>query len=751
MLERPRFQPHLRVEIVAGEGLVLLSETDHVILPEPLYALVAAHLDGRYSVDGIIAALGGQATAAAVRSVLADLERQGLLTEFGENGRGRGAAQWASYGVDPGVAEKRLAANTVSVDGVGGVNLEPLWEALDALGVRVRREGQRQVVITDDYLRPELDRCNQEALAADREWLLVKPVGCVVWLGPVFRPGRTACWACLAQRLVANRSVERFLARCNGRAQPLAVAQGSTSATEQIAVQLAASAVAAWLARDEAPELDGTIVTLDVRSWRTETHRVIWRPQCPACGDPPEFTTAGARPIVLESRRKTFTLDGGHRSRAPEATIARYQHHVSPISGAVPTLARNGTQRDDVMHAYVTGANLSRPPRTLAMLREGLRSRTGGKGATDAQARASALCEALERYSGVFHGEEPRRQSRFVDLGDAAIHPNACMGFSDRQYRERDAWNARGELTQAVPLPFDEHAVVSWTPVWSLTRGESRYLPTAFCFYDFPVFPEGAYCIACSNGNAAGNTIEEAVLQGFLELVERDSVALWWYSRARRPAVALDSLDEPYLRRVDAYLAERGRDLVVLDLTADLEIPVFAAISRRIDRFPEQIVCGFGAHLDPRIAVLRAVTELNQMLMRVLWGYGRARPNRPADGEASVRQWLETATLAEHPYLAPDPARPPRSAADYQGCRSDDLREDVRCCQTIAERCGMELLVLDQTRADIGLPVVKAIVPGLRHFWPRFAPGRLYDVPVRLGWCAEALSEAQLNPVAMFL
>jgi len=99
-------------------------------------------------------------------------------------------------------------------------------------------------------------------------------------------------------------------------------------------------------------------------------------------------------------------------------------------------------------------------PRTLDLLRRAAQPH-GREGASDAQARASALCEALERFSGVFCGEEPRRQRRFVDLGDAAIHPNACMGFSDRQYRDRDAWNARGELTQAVPLPFDEEAVVS--------------------------------------------------------------------------------------------------------------------------------------------------------------------------------------------------------------------------------------------------------------------------------------------------
>ena len=69
----------------------------------------------------------------------------------------------------------------------------------------------------------------------------------------------------------------------------------------------------------------------------------------------------------------------------------------------------------------------------------------------------------------------------------------------------------------------------------------------------------------------------------------------------------------------------------------------------------------------------------------------------------------------------------------------------------LAERLGSELLVLDQTRPEIDLPVVKVIVPGLRHFWARFAPGRLYDVPVKLGWLARPRAEEELNPIPMFL
>ena len=75
-----------------------------------------------------------------------------------------------------------------------------------------------------------------------------------------------------------------------------------------------------------------------------------------------------------------------------------------------------------------------------------------------------------------------------------------------------------------------------------------------------------------------------------------------------------------------------------------------------------------------------------------------------------------------------------------------DTREQVTRCVGIAKRKDLDFLVLDQTRPDIGVPVVRVIVPGLRHFYRRFAPGRLYDVPVKLGWRDRPLSENELNP-----
>jgi ribosomal protein S12 methylthiotransferase accessory factor len=230
--------------------------------------------------------------------------------------------------------------------------------------------------------------------------------------------------------------------------------------------------------------------------------------------------------------------------------------------------------------------------------------------------------------------------------------------------------------------------------------------------------------------------------------VERDAVALWWYNRLRRPAVDLDSADEPYVERFRSGCRRAGRELWALDLTSDFGIPVVAALSRRTGRPTEDIVFGFGAHFDPRIALRRALTEMGQLLPAAAPGPGGTGY---AIADPDPVRWWRTATLANQPYLAPDPAAPPAPAHGRGYRPRTDLRDDVTAVTELVRERGMELLVLDQTRPDLQLPVVKVIVPGMRHFWPRFAPGRLFDVPVSLGRLTEPTPYADLNPVPMFV
>lgn len=298
-----------------------------------------------------------------------------------------------------------------------------------------------------------------------------------------------------------------------------------------------------------------------------------------------------------------------------------------------------------------------------------------------------------------------------------------------------------------VPKPLDEAVPINWTPVWSLTESQHKYLPTQLLYYQSQASGscDTFYCMGCSNGNASGNNLEEAVLQGFCELVERDAVAIWWYNRLRKPQVALESFGEPYLLDLIGYYRSLGREAWALDITSDIGIPTFAACSRLSAGPEERILFGLGCHLDPRIALLRAFAEMNQMLGLAQGGQEKI----PLEDEETL-SWLRTATVANQPYMAPAEMAPPKRRDDYPSLYTGDLLEDIGLCRRMIEEKGMEVLVLDQTRSDVKMPVAKVIVPGLRHFWARFAPGRLYDVPVKMGWLERPLSEEALNPIPVF-
>jgi ribosomal protein S12 methylthiotransferase accessory factor len=379
---------------------------------------------------------------------------------------------------------------------------------------------------------------------------------------------------------------------------------------------------------------------------------------------------------------------------------------------------------------------------SLRGLRQLLRHKSSGKGKTDAQSRASGFCEAIERYSFIYQGDEPRKEATLAELGDEAIHPERCLHFSETQYANRDELNTESIGHDWIPMRFDPHRPIEWTPLWSLTHECHKFLPTAYCYLWYRLPEDHDFCRADSNGNAAGNTLEEAILQGFLEVVERDSVSMWWYNGLQRPVVDLASFKDPYFQSLEQFYCDIGREMWVLDLTSDLGIPVMAAVSRKIKGAAERLIIGYGAHLDPTIAITRALTEMSQVGLEL-----DKVPDEKVDPDSA--EWLLGANLENKPYLVPDPSSPARQSKDFKSHWTGDIRDDVLAAVAAARQHGLEVLVLDLTRPDIGLNVVKVVVPGMRFFWRRFAPGRLYDVPVKMGWLNEPTPESGLNRTQM--
>src|SRR6202050_2060415 len=122
MFHRPQFKPHLRVEVVPGEGVFLLSELHQTVLQGSLYELVAPCLDGR-PVEEICARLHGQTTPAHVFYTLAQLEKRGYLAEADDARPTAESALWAEQQVDPAAAARRLAETPVTIRAVGAVDL----------------------------------------------------------------------------------------------------------------------------------------------------------------------------------------------------------------------------------------------------------------------------------------------------------------------------------------------------------------------------------------------------------------------------------------------------------------------------------------------------------------------------------------------------------------------------------------------------------------------------------------------------
>ncbi|EAW34315.1 TOMM precursor leader peptide-binding protein [Lyngbya sp. PCC 8106] len=766
-----QIQPHFHVEVIEPKQVYLLGEQANHALTGQLYCQILPLLNGQYTLEQIVEKLDGEVPPEYIDYVLERLAEKGYLTEAAPELSSEVAAFWSELGIAPPVAAEALRqpVTLTPVGNISEVTVAALTTALRDIGISVQTPTEAgsptalNVVLTDDYLQPELAKINKQALESQQTWLLVKPVGSVLWLGPVFVPGKTGCWDCLAHRLRGNREVEASVLRQkqaqqqrNGQSGSvigcLPTARATLPSTLQTGLQFAATEIAKWIVKYHVnatapgtvffPTLDGKIITLNHSILDLKSHILIKRSQCPTCGDPKILQHRGFEPLKLESRPKQFTSDGGHRGTTPEQTVQKYQHLISPVTGVVTELVRITDPANPLVHTYRAGHSFGSAT-SLRGLRNTLKHKSSGKGKTDSQSKASGLCEAVERYSGIFQGDEPRKRATLAELGDLAIHPEQCLCFSDGQYANRETLNEQATVAHDwIPQRFDASQAIEWTPVWSLTEQTHKYLPTALCYYHYPLPPEHRFARGDSNGNAAGNTLEEAILQGFMELVERDGVALWWYNRLRRPAVDLGSFNEPYFVQLQQFYRENDRDLWVLDLTADLGIPAFAGVSNRKTGSSERLILGFGAHLDPTIAILRAVTEVNQIGLEL-----DKVPDENLKSDAT--DWLITEKLADHPYLLPDTTQPLKTAQDYPKRWSDDIYTDVMTCVNIAQQAGLETLVIDQTRPDIGLNVVKVTVPGMRHFWSRFGEGRLYDVPVKLGWLDEPLTEAQMNPTPM--
>jgi oxazoline/thiazoline synthase len=318
MLQKPQFNPCYSVEAIEPNNLFFLSEREKIWLNDRLSCLLATLIDGDRDIDDILDIIqqsilqdqkffGNSSIflqevlniSIKAQYALLQMQQKGYLVEQNNSLPSQLEIYCHHLNINPTVAERRLRSTKVAVKASGSISADDFITMLESLQIQVAEAGDLTIVLTDDYLDPKLDELNQQALKSQSPWMLVKPSGTIIWIGPLFHPGKTGCWDCLAKRLQDNRPIEGFIERQEPISSPLTPPLGFLASTVQTALGMAATEVFKWIVRGENKQLEDNLITYDTIALQTQNHRLVKRPQCSSCGERRNELTKNPLPIVL--------------------------------------------------------------------------------------------------------------------------------------------------------------------------------------------------------------------------------------------------------------------------------------------------------------------------------------------------------------------------------------------------------------------------------------------------------------------
>lgn len=378
--------------------------------------------------------------------------------------------------------------------------------------------------------------------------------------------------------------------------------------------------------------------------------------------------------------RKRF-VDGTHRVMAPAETLQRIRPHFGAV-GLTRLADVTGLDRVGI------STSIAYRPNSPTL------SNSSGKGFSRTAAHVSGAMEAIELY----HGENlrlPVRHTSYAELeqaGDAI--PREQLQLS------------KGSL-------FNPHHPEVWVPGWDLVQQREVWAPFAQVgmvthalqrpqlWMPFPMN---------SNGLASGNVPIEAICAGLFEVLERDALAchMWAHRHADHlyPRVAQETIRFPRVLELLERLRAAHLGVLVDDLTVDTGVPVFMATVYDTTNRHVGMYGGYGAHLDPEVAMIRALTEAVQSRLIYIAG-SRDDYFRHDYLKHHMRDSDDEVSRLENQAAEVDvSALPAGSNATFE----EDLVEVLARLQ----RLGLDrVLVFDLTHEELGIPVVRVIVPGL--------------------------------------
>jgi ribosomal protein S12 methylthiotransferase accessory factor len=362
-----------------------------------------------------------------------------------------------------------------------------------------------------------------------------------------------------------------------------------------------------------------------------------------------------------------------HRAISPEETEERIEAKL-PAAGI--------TRVADITNLDRIGIPVFSSIRPMAD--RGAVSVYNGKGATPVEARVSAMMEGLERYSGEVRDRE-LTIACYSSLKAEALNPV--------------------DLILPTEAVADADAQIPWVLGWDMMNDEEIQVPANAVFHPLSSDYKRLFRTNTS-GLASGNMIEEAIFHGLAEVIERDAWAIVEATRHMGPLIS-DVVDEQAQSLLERFAAAEV-DVYLRDITSDIDIPTCAAAADDIKlRDPTLLTTGMGTHTSARVAVLRALTEVAQSRLTQI--HGAREDTVTADFRRQIG-YERTKRLNRYWFDVGEE----KSFADIRSFESDDFLLDIKFMISKLEEAGLErVVVVDLTREEIGVPVVRVIVPGL--------------------------------------
>ncbi len=363
------------------------------------------------------------------------------------------------------------------------------------------------------------------------------------------------------------------------------------------------------------------------------------------------------------------------RSKTPEETLASIEPLVQ-IAGI--TRVADITDLDRIK---IPVYSCIRP--TAA---DGAISVYNGKGGTEAEARVAGIMEGIERYSA------------------EAMPRDLSMISYDMLSLAEDCLNPEDLI---LPRTTDPRMELPWVDAWDIANSCSLKVPLCAVIHPNPHYLPGLFR-SSSNGIASGNTMEEAIFYALTEVIERDSWSLVEATRDTGPVVT--GLFGHAAEMLAKFTAA-GVEVTLKDITSDLGIPTIAAVADDVTlKDPRLLTIGMGTHTNPEIAVIRALSEVAQ---------SRATQIHGAREDATIAAFREMMGYDRvkrmNAYWFRCESEKPFS--EIAGCATQDFQTDILAIVERLKAAGLiRVLVTDLTDPDLGIPVVRVIVPGLECF-----------------------------------